>query len=119
MTQRAESLIASYLGESEELPEPPVGTNWLNKYRTQIRELWSKLLSAGDPREVGKIKRAWDKASDAGEMPVPDGVYLWLIDARKKQLRSMNYKPRSASDARADQLLRIRDSSGRAKSRKF
>lgn len=73
---------------------------------------------AEDPKALAKAKRAFLKASDAGETTLPDGVFFHFYEIRKAQLAAMSAQPRSAEEARADQILRVRDSSGRARARR-
>jgi hypothetical protein len=78
------------------------------------------ILQAPDPRALGRAKREVTKQMDAGELPatVTDGFVAWLHDRRKQELSRMDYRPQSSADARADRILRVRDSTGRAKARK-
>lgn len=80
----------------------------------------ASIAKAPDPKALGQAKRRVTKMMDAGELPmsVSDGFVSWLYDRRKAELQAMNYAPQSAADARADRILRIRDSSGRARARK-
>lgn len=83
--------------------------------------LWRDLQAAADPKEVAKVKRSYIKRIDA-ETPdtkVSDGLLVHFVAERNRELRAMNEKPRSNEEARADRILNIRDSSGRAKPRKF
>jgi hypothetical protein len=85
-----------------------------------VDHLVQSILQAPDPQALAKAKRAVIKKMDNDELSasVTDGFVSWLYDRRKAELAQMNYKPRSSSEARADAILRIRDSSGRAKARK-
>ena len=73
---------------------------------------------AADSKALAKAKREFNKASDAGTTLVPDGVFFHFYELRKAELAAMITAPRSAADARADRVLRIRDSSGCARGRK-
>lgn len=78
------------------------------------------IAQAPDPKALGQAKRRVTKMMDTGELPatVTDGFVSWLYDRRRSELQRMDYRPQSAADARADRILRVRDSSGRARARK-
>lgn len=85
-----------------------------------IATLVNDIRQAPGFRDLTKTKKNIEKMMDAGELPkaVTDGFIAWLCDQRKAQLSAVNHQERSSSDARTDRLLRVRDSSGKAKSRK-
>ena len=110
---------------TENLDEPTVSAEerWqalANGEDPDVKGVVDMIKGAADPRALGKAKREVEKMMDSGLLPksVSDGFVHWLYDQRKAELASMNYTPRSAADARTDAILRIRDSSGRAKARK-
>lgn len=77
------------------------------------------IIGAGDPRELAAAKKRVHADSDAGLTDIPDGMWLHFYERRRAELRNMAPAVRSASAARADRILRTRDSSGRAKARKW
>lgn len=86
----------------------------------KVDDAVAMIAQAPDLKALVQAKRRVIKMMDAGELPatVSDGFVSWLYDRRKSELQRMDYRPRSASDARADMIIRIRDSSGRARARK-
>lgn len=76
------------------------------------------IQAAADPKELAKAKKTIIAAIDSGQTDLPDGVWAFFFEKRRDELKLMNTTPRSAEDARADRILRTRDSSGKAKSRK-
>lgn len=110
---------------TENIDEPTVSAEekWQALARGEdpdVRGVVDMIKGAPDPRALGKAKRNVEKMMDDGLLPksVSDGFVHWLYDQRKAEFAKMSYTPRSAGDARADAILRIRDSSGRARARK-
>jgi hypothetical protein len=86
-----------------------------------VRDIVQRFKSAPDPKALGKVKRDVIRLMDSGMLSkqVTDGFVSWLYDQRKSELASMDFKPRSAKDARADRILNITDSSGKKTARKL
>lgn len=84
----------------------------------EYKPLIDMITTAKDPKELARAKKTIITATDSGQSDLPDGIWTYFYDLAKDRLKASNAKPRSTADARADRMLRVRDSSGRAKTRK-
>jgi hypothetical protein len=96
---------------------------WIEKAKhPDVEPFVMAILNSATPREVTKnLNLAVDSSvSGFGENQLSDGGFVWFADIRKEELKSMNVSTtRSQGDQRKDAILRIRDSSGRTKSRRW
>lgn len=76
------------------------------------------IKNAVDLKALAAAKRAIEKAEDAGTLNISAGMWTYFYDVRKVELKNMTYDKPDVKTSRADRILRTRDSSGRAKSRK-
>lgn len=85
-----------------------------------VDRIVASFKGAKSPKDLSKVMKNVLTKMDYNELPevVTDGFVAWLHDKRKEELKSMNWQPRSAADARTDRVLRIRDSSGKARARR-
>lgn len=104
--------------EKESLGDPD-----LDKWRDKYPELYQDLKEAADMGRSALLKKAGQimKAYDAGAAPyaMSDGAFLGLKKFFLEKFKSQNTATRSSAEARADLILRTRDSSGKATARRF
>lgn len=78
------------------------------------------VIDAKDPTELSKAKRKYDKDDKAGlDVPMAGPFFYWY-DLRKGELSAIQStaSARSSGEQRADRILRMRDSAGKAIRRK-
>ena len=103
-------------GGSSNVPSHDVFTVERNP---DMPKVWGEMKSVDTPREVKGIERSYVKQMDQGvKVGITEGALSFLSDSRIEELKA-NLPSRSTTDARADQIFRLRDSSGRATPRKW
>jgi len=107
--------INQYTGGEGEVKDPYS----YEGYKQRFPHIDAKFSEAKDARELGRMKREMVKDLDAGEMTGNDGAIESSYKFHSQRLASSSSSFTSSSaDARADRMLRTRDSSGKATPRK-
>lgn len=83
----------------------------------EFKQYVDALMKSADPKELARAKKESINADDEGLLPT--GLWMFFYEKRKSELKNMNYQAPDASASRADRILRIRDSSGKGRARKF
>lgn len=78
----------------------------------------AKVIAATHPKELSAAKREYEKADDRGEEVPSAGAFFYWHDKKKEELKSLNVTRPTPAAMRADRILRIRDSTGRATARR-
>jgi len=101
---------------------PIIGTkkydaDTIGRYAARFPKVRLEFIQADSPAKVGQLKRKYDLLLDESN-DVPAGAYLAFREEALERLSRMNTSTRSASDARIDRILHIRDSAGKTTARR-
>ena len=103
--------------ERKYLSEASIGSE--EDYRERFPKVADHFKDVKDSKHLAKLKKEAIKMVDKNEPGWKDGPITFFVKKWKVEFDKNKMTKRSASDIRADQILRTRDSSGRAKARKF
>lgn len=108
--------------------DPTDGGRWTEQARGEHKEIAAEFEAALDRDSLNAVKRKYRKLLDSDAVSARlEGFVDWLAARQKAYIVSKwgegafqkAPKQTTAADSRVDQILRTRDSSGRARARKF
>lgn len=94
----------------------PAEERWsLMAEESEFKPLVDLIVHADDPKSLVSAAKKAQAAMDAGTSNMSGGMLAYLVGKRKQELKGMT-APRMRG--RTDAILRVRDSSGKARARK-
>jgi hypothetical protein len=94
-------------GADHPLPDGEHFQQLKEKYGDAVQSTWNVLKEAETPGELGAVKRAYNKAMDNNQEPLPPGPFHTLYEKRREDISANNVKaPPTGDKARVERITR-------------